>query len=267
MADTTKPGLKKGEVIFLAIVVPVIIVAVFFMGPVITKVLDHILHLNPTMVYVVVGLLVFSEAAVFFGFIFPGETAVILGGVVASGGHVNIVALSTLVVVAAIIGDSVGYWVGHTYGERLLKVKFLEHRQGGIDKALTLIKQRGGLAVFIGRWTAFLRAVMPGLAGTSRLHYRTFFVANATGGLVWGLTFTLMGYFLGNAYHRAEKYAHWVAQGLLITIVLIASGLFIRGRRKERQLEAAFESGQHDPGELLHEEIEAIRSTQNGDEA
>jgi len=258
-------GLSRGELLALVIGVPVLIGVIIAAKPLVTSILNHILSLNPTMVYVVVGLLVFAEAAVFFGFIFPGETAVILGGVVASGGGVDIVALCALVVVAAIAGDSVGYWVGHTYGERVLTLRLLEHRRGGIDKALGMLRKRGALAVFIGRFTAFLRAVMPGLAGLSRMHYRTFLAANAAGGLVWGVTFTLLGYWLGGAYHKAEKYAGWASTGLLIIVVLVATGLFVRSRLAEKQLESTFEEAGIDTSTILARDIEETRQALEDD--
>jgi len=257
-------GLKRGELATIAVVVPVVIIAIILAKPFIAEILNRILHLPPWLVFVVVGALVFAEAAVFFGFIFPGETAVILGGVVASGGHVNIVALSGLVVVCAIAGDSVGYWVGHTYGDRVLEIKLLESRRGAIDNALGLLRRRGGIAVFLGRFTAFLRAVIPGLAGASRMHYRTFLVANAIGGVVWGVTFTLVGYFLGNAYHRAEKYAGWVSMTLLIVIVLIAAALFVRGRIKEGRLERTFEHEVVDENLALREDLASTRDRLEG---
>ena len=108
MATARYFGLKVGEIVGLSIAIVIIIVMIVLGAPLVHTVLDHLLTLNPTLVYVVVGLLVFAEAALFFGFIFPGETAVIIGGVVASQGRVNIVALSALVVITAIIGDSVG---------------------------------------------------------------------------------------------------------------------------------------------------------------
>ncbi len=263
-APSTILGLKRGELIALLVAVPVAIIAIVLAKPLITDILNRILNLPPWLVFVVVGLLVFAEAAVFFGFIFPGETAVILGGVVASGGNVNIIALTSLVVVCAIAGDSVGYWVGSTFGERVLKVKILESRRGAIDGALELLRRRGGIAVFLGRFTAFLRAVMPGLAGASRMHYRTFLAANAIGGVVWGVTFTLLGYFLGNAYHRAEKYASWVSMTLLIIVVLVATGLFVRTRIKEGKVEEAFEADVVDEDAALLEDLASAREQLEG---
>jgi membrane-associated protein len=89
-----------------------------------------------------------------------------------------------------------------------------------LDRALEGLRRRGPIYVFIGRFTAFLRAVMPGLAGMSRMNYRRFLIANALGGLIWGITFTLLGYFAGTALTRIENYASWVGLGVLIAMIL-----------------------------------------------
>ena len=239
----TYMGIRLREWIAIAIAIPVLIIGIIAAKPLVTHILDKILSLNPTLVYIVVFVLVFAEAAVFIGFIFPGETAVILGGVVASTGSVNVLLLGALVVIGAILGDSVGYFVGSRYGERVLQLRILQNRKGGIDSGLELLRKRGALAVFIGRFTAFLRAVMPGLAGLSRMHYRTFLKANAAGAFVWGIAFTAAGYALGGAYKKAEKYAAWGSTGLLIVIVFVVLALFIHGRRKERRIEASYAEG------------------------
>ena len=260
MAQTaSKRGLSRWEILTLLIAVPVVIAIIIAAKPLVASILDHILHLNPTMVFVVVSLLVFAEAAVFFGFVFPGETAVILGGVVASGGRINVYALTACVVIAAILGDTVGYWVGREFGEKVLDIKLLANRRGGIDKALQLLAKRGALAVFIGRFTAFLRAVMPGLAGLSRLRYQIFLAANAAGALVWGVLFTFLGYWVGGAYRKAEKYAGWASTGILILVVFVAVGFFIRGRLKEKELESEFSSDVEQAESQLESDLEATR--------
>jgi membrane protein DedA with SNARE-associated domain len=256
---SSRRGLTRGELIVLIVGVPIVLVAIVTAKPLVTSILNKILHLDPAMVYVTVGLLVFAEAALFFGFIAPGETAVILGGVAASGGRVNVVALCAVVVIAAIVGDSVGYAVGSLWGERVLRLRILEHRQGGIHTALGLLRRRGAIAVIIGRFTAFLRAVMPGLAGLSGLRYRTFLWANAAGGIVWGVGYVLLGYLLGSAYHRAEKYAGWVSTGLLALVVLIAVGLFVRGRVRKRSPEEDFEEEPPDEAAAIAEDLAAAR--------
>src|SRR3954467_13211730 len=121
----------------------------------------RILGLSGTVVYLVVSVLVFAEDALFVGFVIPGETAAVLGGVTASLGHTSVAVMAVAVVVAAILGDSAGYVVGERYGTRLLDLRPLVRRRARIDSARALLARRGGPAVFLGRFVAFLRAVMP----------------------------------------------------------------------------------------------------------
>jgi membrane protein DedA with SNARE-associated domain len=99
---------------------------------------------------------------------------------------VNLEAMMTVVVISAIIGDSVGYIVGRTAGPWLLRHWPLRERSS-VQRAKDLLERRGGPAVFIGRFVTFARAVVPGLAGMSGLRYRTFLAYNALGGLLWGV--------------------------------------------------------------------------------
>lgn len=143
--------------------------------------------------YLLIALLVFSEAALFVGFILPGESAVFLGGVLAATGVISLPLLLATVVAAAIIGDGIGYLVGREFGPRILQLRFLQPHARRLDAAQLKLRERGGWAVFFGRFTAFLRAVMPGLAGLSRMPWRRFFIFNAAGGLVWGIGVAMIG--------------------------------------------------------------------------
>lgn len=194
----------------------------------------------PAGVYTIVFALAFGEAALFIGFVLPGETAVLLGGVAASQDHVNVVILCVGVSVAAIAGDSIGYWIGKNHGDKLLKLPIVRHRKGAIHQALDLLRQRGPIYVFLGRFTAFLRAVMPGLAGMSHMPYRQFFIANAASGIVWGVGFTLLGYLSGHALPTIEKYVSRFGLGILILV--IAGGIWhhVHAKRKARAIEEEF---------------------------
>jgi len=200
---------------------------------VVAYVLHEIQRLPGGLVYGLVALLVFGEAALFIGFVLPGETSVIVAGVVASQGHVNIGVLCALVVVAAVIGDSVGYAIGNRFGDRLLAVRMIAKRRAEIDRTLDALRRRGPTYVFVGRFTAFLRAVMPGLAGMSKMHYRRFLIANAAGGLIWGVSFTLLGYFAGHALTKIERWASWMGVGLLLLLIALWVTLRIRSKRRE----------------------------------
>jgi membrane protein DedA with SNARE-associated domain len=193
------------------------------------------LHKLPSaLVYVVVGLLVFGEAALFVGFVLPGETTVLVAGVIASQGGVNIVALVGLVIAAAIVGDTVGYVVGREFGPRLLDIGMVRPHRERLDKAMLALHKRGATYVFLARFSAFLRAVMPGLAGMSRMHYTRFLIANAIGGLVWGGGFTMLGYLGGKQLPRIEKYASYFSWGVLALILTVLTSLVVRHQLKKR---------------------------------
>ncbi len=209
--------------------------------------LDRILSLHGNVVYVVVGLLVFAEAAIMIGFVFPGETAALLGGVIASYGHCDLAVLIPVVVGCAILGDTVGYAVGARYGPRLLRTRLIRRRVRLIDTATDLINRRGAAAVFLGRFTAFLRAMVPGLAGMSDLRYHTFLWANALGGAVWGTLFCLLGYAFGGAYKKVESVSSAAGWVLLAVVALAVVVVVMRGRRRERAMVAEHE-GQHQSG-------------------
>jgi membrane protein DedA with SNARE-associated domain len=201
---------------------------------VIARLLDPLLNLHGWEAYTLVGALVFAEASILIGFVFPGETAVILGGVAASRGHVNIAILIIVVVACGIVGDSVGYFVGEHWGRRLLQGRMLRNRRRLIDAALDQLNRRGAVAVFVSRFTAFLRAVVPGLAGISSMPYRVFLPANVAGGLVWGTAYCLLGYLVGHAYTKVEHASSIASDVLLGLVVATVIVVVIRRRRRDR---------------------------------
>jgi membrane-associated protein len=176
-------------------------------------ILDHILTLNPALLLSIVGLVVFAEDAIFVGFLIPGETAAVLAGVAAFSAGVQLWIAIVVVVLAAILGDSVGYEVGkHLFGPKVLDSKMLVKHRSKVEAAQEFLRRRGGAAVFLGRFTAFFRAMMPALAGASKMPYRTFLAWNAAGGIIWGTGFVVLGYLAGNSYKSLEsKFGHYIA--------------------------------------------------------
>jgi membrane protein DedA with SNARE-associated domain len=199
---------------------------------VIDRLLQPLLSLHGWQAYTLVGLLVFAEAAVMLGFVFPGETAAILGGVLASKGGVTLAGIVTVVVVCAIVGDSVGYAVGERWGRQLLRLGPLRKRQKGLDTALDQLNRRGPAAVFVARFSAFLRAVVPGLAGMSSMRYRVFLAANGVGGLCWGVLYCLLGYFVGERVEKATGVASDIVLGLILVAIVL---LVIRHHRTQKE--------------------------------
>lgn len=197
--------------------------------------------------YSVIAALVFGEAAIFIGFVLPGETAVLIGGVLAATGRLELPVLLVLVVLAAVLGDTVGYEVGRHLGPRALASRPLRRHQGRIEGAQGFLRRRGGTAVFLGRWTAFLRAVMPGLAGMSRMPYPRFLFFNASGGLLWGVAVALLGFFAGNSYSAVANTLGRTSAVILAVLVLAVLVVWHRQRRrKAREAETETQEEQRD---------------------
>jgi membrane protein DedA with SNARE-associated domain len=191
-----------------------------------------LLHFRGPAAYVLVGALAFSEAALMVGFFIPGETAVVVGGVLAGLGGVNLELMMAVVVVCAISGDSIGYEVGRLAGPWLLERRLLKDRSA-VDRTLALLERYGGPAVFLGRFVAFARAVIPGLAGLSGLRYPVFLFYNALGGILWGVGYTLLGFIVGVSFSRIlGSIGQWSLLGVGAVVVVAGSVLLLRRRRQ-----------------------------------
>lgn len=198
-----------------------------------TALTDALLAVPAPAAYALVAALVFAEAALFVGFVLPGETAVLLGGVLAATGRLYLPVVIVLVVVAAVVGDSVGYEVGRHLGPRVLSTRPLRRHARRLDGARRLLRERGGWAVFLARFTAFLRAVVPALAGVSRMPYRRFLLFNAAGAVVWGAGVVLLGFSAGHSYPALERTLGRTS-AVLLAVVAIAGVVALVVRRRRR---------------------------------
>src|SRR5690349_12357842 len=149
-----------------------------------------------------------------------------------------------VVVVAAILGDSVGYEVGkHVFGPRVLGGRVLGRHRHKLSRAEDFLQRRGGSAVFLGRFTAFFRAMMPALAGAAGMPYRTFLLWNALGGLIWGSLFVTLGHAAGQSYQAVEeKVGRGLAIGVVAVVVVAAVGWKVYEVRKDRKEEREYAS-------------------------
>ncbi len=190
--------------------------------------------LPPLLVLVTAAVLPALEASALVGLVIPGETAVFVAGVTARAGHLPLWAVIAAAAVGAVAGDQVGYYLGRRWGPRMLdRLPHHLRRHRSIDHALAMIARRGGWAVLIGRWTAVMRALMPGLAGSVGLPRNTFTVYNLVGGLVWAAVVASVGYGAGAAYRQVEHSMGHVSQMALGSLVV--GGLAILGVRHLRR--------------------------------
>ncbi len=204
---------------------------------------DLLLKLDPAIALVLVFLLPALEASIFLGFVLPGETAVVVGGFLAYEGKVPLWAAFATAIVGAILGDSVGYEVGKKWGDALLdKAPKRFVKPVHIVQGKQLINRLGGQAVFAGRWTAVLRALVPSLCGTAKMSYRTFLLWNAIGGVTWATAFVLIGYLAGTAWDRVEGYANTAGYVLFGALLVVAVGFAFWHRRRQAKKDAETEA-------------------------
>jgi membrane protein DedA with SNARE-associated domain len=193
-----------------------------------------LLHFHGTTAYALIGFLAFAEAALMVGFFIPGETAVVIGGVLAGLGRVNLGIMMAVVVVCAIVGDSVGFEVGKRSGPWVLDRRPLKG-SSAVRRTMEMLERYGGPAVFLGRFVAFARAIIPALAGMSGLRYRVFLFYNALGGLIWGVGYTLLGYIVGVSFQRILSTAGvWSIAFVGAVGVVVVTVQLIRKRRSRR---------------------------------
>jgi membrane-associated protein len=191
-----------------------------------TALIEHLLAVPAWLAVVVVFVLPALESSVFLGFVFPGELALVLGGVIAGQGHVPVLAVAAAGIAGAAAGDTIGYLVGERWGRRILDStigRFV--RAERLDRAQHALSRRGGWAVLVGRFTVALRVLVPGLAGMGRMPYRRFLLANLTGAVLWGAMMVAAGYLAGNSWQHV---AHQLSTaGLVLTGTVVA---FLLGR-------------------------------------
>src|ERR671937_407364 len=174
---------------------------------------------------VLLFLLVGMESA---GIPLPGETALVIAGVLASRGDLDIVAVISVAAAGAIAGDNVGYWIGRTGGRRLLKRwSWLErHASRVLPWSERFFERHGAKTIFFGRFFAILRVTAAWLAGVSRMHWWRFFFFNAAGGICWAVLIGLVAYYAGRAAADAISRYGLIGGGRIVVLLLVGALVF-----------------------------------------
>jgi membrane protein DedA with SNARE-associated domain len=176
-----------------------------------------------TPLFILLILFAFAEAAAFVGFVLPGETSLLIGGVLAHAHVWSFWLFLICAIVGAVAGDSVGYEVGKHFGPRIKTTQF--GRFVGAKRwrlAEHIFKKYHGGAIFFGRAQALLRALVPALAGMHQVPYRTFLKWNAAGGVVFSTVVVTLGYQFASSLSTLEKYLkYWAAFFLIVVVTLV----------------------------------------------
>jgi membrane-associated protein len=184
-----------------------------------------------TWTYALVGGLAFLETGAFVGLVAPGETAIVLGGVVAAQGEIDLVMVLLIAWVAAALGDLASFALGARLGRRFLhkhgpRVGMTERRLDRVDR---FYARHGAKAILVGRFVGIIRAVSPFLAGASGLRFRAFLPWSLLGTAVWAAAFTLVGYAFSESFSQA---AGTLTHGAFALAVVAALVLVVRAHRR-----------------------------------
>ena len=201
-------------------------------------------HFHGPMVYVLVAALVIAESGFVVGFFVPGEISVVVGGVLAHEQHVNLVVMLLVANLAAIVAFLLGYVIGGWIGPWLLRHRPLRGH-GGVERTLAMIQRYGAAAVFLGRFVAVVRALMPALVGISDVRMRTFVLFDVAGGVVWATLYTMIGYAVGASYQQLlNKMGTWsLVVVAVIAAALVANHLRLRRKGRARSLASTGSAG------------------------
>lgn len=184
----------------------------------------HFISLLGQWGYLIIFLGAFLESAALLGLIVPGETMVVIAGILASQGYFDLGDCLIVVTLGALLGDSTGFLLGRNTGreyfDRHRRLFFLKKKH--LDKVDSYFQKHGGKTVFFGRFVGFLRALAPFTAGMAKMPYPKFLRYNAPGGILWAIGFTLLGYFFGRSWHLIERWAGRIGVFVFLMILVIA---------------------------------------------
>ena len=150
------------------------------------------------LTYAILFVIVFAETGLVVTPFLPGDSLLFAAGAVATLGSLNVGLVWFLLLVAAIVGDTVNYWVGHFFGQKIVdnpNIKFIN--QEHIDKTEQFYKKYGGKTIILARFVPIIRTFAPFVAGVGSMEYKKFILYNIVGGSVWVTAFTFLGYFFG----------------------------------------------------------------------
>jgi membrane-associated protein len=192
-------------------------------------VVDFILHIDTHLVEIVgnYGLLtygilffiIFAETGFVFTPFLPGDSILFAAGAIAAIGNLNVFIIWLILVVAAILGDTANYWIGHFFGRKILSMNLPVIKQEHIDKTNEFYEKHGGKTIILARFVPIVRTFAPFVAGIGQMHYTKFLSFNVIGGVLWITIFSFAGYFFGNIPFIKHNFSIVVMAIILISVL------------------------------------------------
>ncbi|MCS7026260.1 MAG: VTT domain-containing protein [Bryobacteraceae bacterium] len=196
---------------------------------------DKLIHLLSTVLggplgYLMLFAVVFAETGLLMGFFLPGDSLLFTVGVVAGAGHLNIITINILLMIAAIVGDGFGYYLGRRTGPAIFsRPNSRFFRQEHLQRTREFYEKHGGKTIIYARFIPIIRTFAPFVAGVGQMSYPRFVSFNVFGGIGWVLSMTMLGYFLGSV-PVVQRHFEKVILGIIFISVMPIFIQYARGR-------------------------------------
>ncbi|HEX2787030.1 MAG TPA: VTT domain-containing protein [Ignavibacteria bacterium] len=184
-------------------------------------------------------IIVFAETGLLIGFFLPGDSLLITAGLLASQGYLDIFVMNVTLILAAIIGDTVGYWFGRKTGPKIFKrekSKFFAKEH--LIKAQEFYEKHGGKTIIYARFVPFARTFAPIVAGVGKMEYKKFLSYNIFGGILWVVSMTLLGYFFGNIPFIKKNFEYVIIGVIIISTIPVITG-YLKHRKEMKAQQTA----------------------------
>ena len=209
---------------------------------ILTQILDLFLHLDDYLgtiiqtfgafTYIILFAIIFAETGLVVVPFLPGDSLLFVAGTLAGAKHLNIIITYLTLLSAAIIGDTVNYWVGHHIGPKVFaKENSRIFKKEYLEKTREFFARHGGKAIILARFLPIIRTFAPFVAGVGKMHYETFLFYNVIGGFTWVTLFTFAGYFFGGLEFVQENF-HYAVVGIIFVSVLPMLLEYVNYKRK-----------------------------------
>jgi membrane-associated protein len=173
--------------------------------------------------YLILFAIIFCETGLVFLPYLPGDSLIFIAGALAGAGFLSIEILILILIVAAVLGDTVNYWIGHTIGTKMLEKRYSFVKTKHLKSTEEYFTRYGGKTIVIARFIPFIRTFAPFLAGIGKMRYRWFITYNLIGGVAWVLVFVLAGYFFGGLPIVKENFNLIVYAIIGISLIAVGS--------------------------------------------
>lgn len=188
-------------------------------------------------------IIIFAETGLLIGFFLPGDSLLITAGLLAAQGYLDIFWLNISLILAAIIGDTVGYWFGRKTGPKLFQREESRFfKRSHLLKAKEFYEKHGGKAIIYARFVPFARTFAPIVAGVAEMNYKKFVTYNVTGGIIWITSLSLLGYYFGNIPFVKQNFEYVIIGVIILSVMPIVIGYFNHRKEEKLKKEKALEN-------------------------